>query len=443
MSRKYGNSDTSIESSSKFDPKKNVVRGEASWVMAAFLLVNASLGAGLLNYPVAYDRLGGIGLSTIVQVIILLMLGTTMFILIYCADLNDVYSYHDVLESMCGKRVKQMAASSIMITCFGICVTFLIIIGDQFDRIFATFLGPKFCYKWYSNRIFTITFTAIVSIWPMCYFRRLDFLRYANILGIFATLYVVVLNVYEYYKLDVIPGPIKTYPDSIVSVFAALPVICFAYQTHEIVVPVYACMADRKIFSFVKATVLALSLLFVLYCISGTYGYLTFGGSVAPDIMQMYNAEDPIVTAGIIALIIKMITTYPPVIFCGRDTFVGLFCKQTIEQSFNDELKLRVLITSAWNIICLILSIVTPNITIAIGFLGSLAACNVFVFPGLCMVSLAKRNSKLSSKQVTYSILLMIYGVIIILTGVFMFVIILVQVVSDLQADNEHGVLCV
>ena len=40
----------------------------ASWLTGTFLLVNAALGAGLLNYPVAYDRLGGIGFSTFVQV---------------------------------------------------------------------------------------------------------------------------------------------------------------------------------------------------------------------------------------------------------------------------------------------------------------------------------------------------------------------------------------
>jgi amino acid permease len=37
--------------------------------VGAFLLVNAALGAGVLNYPVAYDRLGGIGFSTFVQIV--------------------------------------------------------------------------------------------------------------------------------------------------------------------------------------------------------------------------------------------------------------------------------------------------------------------------------------------------------------------------------------
>lgn len=37
--------------------------------MGAFLLVNAALGAGVLNYPVAYDRLGGLTISTAVQLV--------------------------------------------------------------------------------------------------------------------------------------------------------------------------------------------------------------------------------------------------------------------------------------------------------------------------------------------------------------------------------------
>jgi hypothetical protein len=34
----------------------------------------------------------------------------------------------------------------------GTCITFLIIIGDQFDRAFASLVGPDFCHTWYLNR---------------------------------------------------------------------------------------------------------------------------------------------------------------------------------------------------------------------------------------------------------------------------------------------------
>lgn len=40
-----------------------------SWYGAAFLLINTALGAGILNYPEAYDRAGGIVSSTFIQLV--------------------------------------------------------------------------------------------------------------------------------------------------------------------------------------------------------------------------------------------------------------------------------------------------------------------------------------------------------------------------------------
>ncbi|KAJ6217860.1 hypothetical protein RDWZM_009017 [Blomia tropicalis] len=394
--------------------------------MAAFLLINAALGAGLLNYPVAYDRLGGIGFATAIQIFTVLLMTTTMTVLVFCARLHNESSYHGVVRAMCGRKVMQLAAGSIAITCFGICVTFVIIIGDQFDRIFATYIGIDFSMEF----------------------------------------------------------------------IAALPVIFFAYQTHEIVIPVHASMSDRSLHAFSKATGLSMIILLFLYCCAGTFGYMTYGSNVAPDVMLMYDATDPIVVTGIIALVIKMITTYPPVVFAGRDTIVRLISKNRskmdyqpldngtrssspINFRFNFSVRsYHICITTIWNIIVLALAIITPNITVAIGFLGSLASCNVFIFPGLAVISLAFRYKKilrsnqdepsststsssssssnertsLTSSNVKRSPLsltrkwvqigLAIYGVFIIAMGVVMFVFILIQVFDDIQNPIPHGAVC-
>lgn len=57
-----------------------------------------------------------------------------MLILVLCAELHRDTAYHDVLRSMCGQFTQQLSGISIMLTCFGINVTLLIIIGDQYDR---------------------------------------------------------------------------------------------------------------------------------------------------------------------------------------------------------------------------------------------------------------------------------------------------------------------
>ena len=38
-----------------------------SWVAVAFGLANASIGVGILNHPFLYQRIGGIGLSVLIQ----------------------------------------------------------------------------------------------------------------------------------------------------------------------------------------------------------------------------------------------------------------------------------------------------------------------------------------------------------------------------------------
>ncbi|XP_023219875.1 putative sodium-coupled neutral amino acid transporter 7 isoform X1 [Centruroides sculpturatus] len=421
------------------------VRSGASWPVAAFLLVNAALGAGVLNYPYAYHRAGGVYFAAFLQVLMVFLLISTMLVLAYCADLNYDNTYHDVLLSMCGRRAQQCAALSILMTCFGICITFLIIIGDQYDRFFASLFGSNYCEFWYLDRSFTIPATSIVFILPMCYFQRLDFLRYASTLGIFAMLYPVFLTIYEYYKLEGPRGVINTYPQSAIEVFVVVPVICFAYQTHEIVVPVYACMRNRNLADFTKATFLALGFLMVIYCMAGSFGYLTFGSYVAPDIMQQYDATDPIVLIGVCALVIKMITTYPPLLLCGRGALDGLYAEfsgLTADEFISGEKRRRVIITSVWFIATVLLAVFTPNISVVIELLGCLASINIFVFPGMCLVSLMLKEDP-DMNEFRTRCLLTLAGVMIAF-GSFIFGVVVIQVLMyDLQkGGEEHHQLC-
>ncbi|RWS22749.1 putative sodium-coupled neutral amino acid transporter 7-like protein [Leptotrombidium deliense] len=265
-----------------------------------------------------------------------------------------------------------------------------------------------------------------------------------RVLGVFSMLYVVFINVYEYVKLPHENVVTRQYPESTLTFFAIIPVFTFAYQCHEIAIPVYACMAERNVKSFSKATALALALLFALYCAAGTTGYLTFGMNISPDIMQLYDASDPVVLVGIIALVIKMITTYPPMIFCGRGALDGLYAefrKLPAEQFIKGEKKRRVIITTIWFATSLAIAIFTPNIGVVIEFLGSLASANVFIFPSLCLIAISKREQKLKqwTKVLCYAI-----AIALILTGIATFGLVLFQIYYELQSNETptHKVLC-
>lgn len=322
-----------------------------------------------------------------------------------------------------------MSALSILLTCFGINITFLVVIGDQYDRIFKSLL-PDHAEFWYLDRKFTIALTALMFILPMCYAQRLEFLRYISTLGIFAMLYVAFLTVYEYYYLEHVDvGPVKTMPDDWLAVVTVIPIMCFAYQTHEVIVPVYACMRQRNMASFMKASMFGLVILFFLYNMVGSYGYLTFGSNVDPDITSLYDGTDPIVVIGLVALVIKIVTTYPPLMLCGRGAIDGLYVayrKLTPEEYSATECTRRVVITTVWFFTTVILALYAPNISMTLQLLGSLASINVFVFPGLCLISLTNklRQAKLAA------IGLYLFAATLILFGLFIFVLEIVSVLG-------------
>lgn len=205
--------------------------------------------------------------------------------------------------------------------------------------------------------------------------------------GVVSVIYVALLIIAEYYNGKYIPGEIKTRPTAWTDVFLVVPTICFGYQCHVSVVPIYSCFKTRNIKLFSAAMFLAISICVFTYTVAATYGYLTFGSKVESDILKSYDARDPYVFMAIIAISIKTYTTYPILSFCGNAAVCDLWIEPQDDQSrvpINPRIKdnFRVLCVTVWFFASLVLAIVLPNIGAVIKLLGSLAAVFIFIFPG-------------------------------------------------------------
>lgn len=276
----------------------------------------------------------------------------------------------------------------------------------------------------------------------------------------FAMLYVAFLTIYEHYVLD--DATIRSLTDKAelemrrlehgdnhsatqslrsqwLRSLIVVPVLCFAYQTHEVIVPVYACMEDRSIKKFMKASVVGLIILFFLYNVVGAYGYLTFGDHVGPDIMSFYDARDPIVVVGIIALVVKFVTTYLPLMFCGREAFEGLYgeFRKLSPENLKDNTR-RNIITTVWFVSTVLLAALVPDISATLQLLGSMASINVFVFPGMCLIALTRRlrHTRRLVAQTGISkstgIALYLFAALLITFGVLIFILELAEVTGFL-----------
>ncbi|KAM7283428.1 putative sodium-coupled neutral amino acid transporter 7 [Ixodes scapularis] len=411
--------------------------GTLSWYSVAVVLATTALGAGVLNFPAAYDHAGGILVATVLQMLMVFALGVTVVVLAYCSDVNKDRTYHGIVLSMCGPRWRFLVAVSVLLTCYGVCVTYLLVLGDQFDRLFASFYGQDFCHKWYMSRQFTISIMAFIFVMPLCFLHRINYLQYASSLGIVAVLYPCFLTVFVYYTTDVRDVVIKTAPTSYMDLLVTVPVFCFAYQTHEVAIPVYAAMRDRALTPLAKAIACSMLVLLVAYCVVGTFGYLTYGAAVRPDIMEMFDATQTWVQFGVVALIIKMIVTYPLPAICGRDTLEGLYrdwSRWPANLAAEGKRRRRFFLSFGWFASSVCLAVLPVDIGVAVKLLGCLAALNIFLFPGLCLLGLLQKTVVVSHPHW----LCFLAVVMIVVGGVLSLAVLVQTVLVDLVSGQAH-----
>jgi len=424
------------------NPEPAASEGTTSTIGTVFLIVNAALGAGLLNLPKAFDEAGGVLTAVGVQASLLVFIVLALMILAQTANINKSTTLQEVMFTCSGVWGRRATSTVVTVYCFGTCITFLIIIGDQFDRAFASLVGTDFCNSWYFNRSFVMPISSLLVILPMCYSKKIDFLKYASAFGVFIIIYVVALIIVEYVSGDHIPGPVKASPNHWTDVFGVIPVICFGYQCHVSVVPIYSCMRHRNLKHFSVASITAIAICVMAYTVAATFGYLTFGSQVSEDILSNYDAQKPSVMIALVALGLKTFTTYPILLFCGREGLSSLIKDSFVkEDSPTKERIRRSTIATVWFVTTVIIAIAIPNIGAVIHVLGSLAAIFIFVFPGVCLLQVTLMRDYMTITMVSKLKLILAFSFIIL--GFFLFGVVLTQgIMVDLHQASRSKSLC-
>ncbi|EFN61783.1 Putative sodium-coupled neutral amino acid transporter 7 [Camponotus floridanus] len=406
--------------------RNNEIRRGAGILGTIFLIVNTTLGAGLLNVPQAFDKAGGVGTSVIAQFVFLIFITSALVILASCSDSTGSNTMQDAFAALCGYKYLIFCGICVAIYSFGCCLTFLIIVGDQFDRVFATYYGLDYCHTWYLSRPFVTALSCSIFILPLCFFKRLDILSYASSIGCITIIYVIWLIIYKSItqQTDTVP-PIKIWPDNGYEILQIIPIICFAYQSHMTAIPTYACMKDRHLGKFTLCVVISMLICFGAYSIVGYFGYLTFGsGKVPSDILQGYTEKSVVLTVAIIAVAIKNFTTYPIVLYCGRDALLGIFNVNL------DRIGVRVAVTLVWFISSLVIAILVPDISPIINLLGALSATFIFVLPGICLLqNILLKDSELYLNK---NRLLIVFAIFLTALGAFVCGFVFLKTLQDL-----------
>lgn len=218
----------------------------------SFLVV----GAGVLAMPHAMSRMG-ITLGVFVILWSGLAAGFGLYLQARCAEyLERGSASFFALSQITYPNAAVVFDAAIAIKCFGVGVSYLIIIGDLMPGVVEGFVGETGSAFLLDRHFWVTAFMYAVSglieclrkslltecslsrlvIIPISFLRRLDSLKYTSVIALVSIGYLVILVVAHFIKGDTMEGrsPIRVIEwEGIIPTLSVFPVIVFAYTCHQ------------------------------------------------------------------------------------------------------------------------------------------------------------------------------------------------------------------
>lgn len=286
--------------------------GQATWISSVINLANTILGAGLLAMPSALSKMG-IFLGIFVIAWAGMTAGFGLYLQTRCARYVDRGQVSfATLSQLTYPNLSIIFDAAIAIKCFGVAVSYLIIIGDLMPGVVRGFApgGPEVTFL--VDRQFWITAFMLIVI-PLSFLRRLDSLKYTSIVALFSIAYLVILVVAHFIKGDTLAdrGTVRVFQwAGPVSALAAFPVIVFAYTCHQNMFSILNEISDNSHFRTTTVIFASIGGACALYILTGITGYLSYGDNIRGNIVSMYPTAAAS-TIGRLAIVILVMFSYP------------------------------------------------------------------------------------------------------------------------------------
>lgn len=231
----------------------------------------------------------------------------------------------NALSKMTYPHLASVFDMAIAIKCFGVSVSYLVIVGQLMPSVLAEFgateNGPL---GWYLYREFWICLAMIIII-PFCFLRKLDSLKYTSMIALLGVAYLFVLVIWQFIALqssDLSSSPIPRNPRSdfkffdfrILRFMKSLPVFVFGFTCHQNLFAVHNELAKQTPFRMMKVVWSSIGIAAFVYLIVGSLGYVQFGRSVSSNLLSDFNQSgsyDLSITVGRLVFSILVLLSYP------------------------------------------------------------------------------------------------------------------------------------
>lgn len=374
---------------------KNRIR-TANVLSSCINLCNTIIGAGVLSLPYALAANGSL-FGVMIMAFCGLASGFGLYLLVKCTDFHgkDVLATYYSCAKLAFPKWPWLAFvidTIVFIKCFGVAVSYLIVIGDVMPDVARYFLEEDGSSDMEESdnillsRQFWILLFAIFIV-PLAFFKRLHQLRFTSLLGLLTILYLFVLVVvYKFYDNETTPDHLETHLFIFSTrFFQVMTIFVFGFTCHQNIFTIYNELLDPTPVRINSVIVISVVTSFVVYCFIGLFGYYTYGTEVADNIMENYPT-DVFVTVGRIVVAIHVAVAYPmqshPSRIC-MDNLYRVMYKTATKKSATEQTTLRYVTESVLFIIFTwILGLLFEQLDVILALVGALGSTSmVYILP--------------------------------------------------------------
>ena len=151
-------------------------------------LTKTIIGSGLLAIPYAF-RNDGIFVGVCLTFLAAITTGFGFFILARCSKVlvNPRNSSFFTICMLTYPKLSPLFDFAMIVQCFGVGLSYLVLMGDIFPSLFG------------GNRESWIIASSLIIV-PLCFFKKLEHLKYFSIIGLFAFTYLSLLVISIFIK---------------------------------------------------------------------------------------------------------------------------------------------------------------------------------------------------------------------------------------------------
>ena len=190
-------------------------------------------------------------------------------------------------------------------------------------------------------------------------------------------------------------------------VFQAIPVITFALTCHAQAAPIYNELQKHSTERFRYVIAMTYGFCLVLYLMNGICGYILFQNNTQDNILKNFAQDDWVANAARLCVTFTVTFSYPLMNYAFREAVDFLLfnigfqavCGEVPlgvppERDITKPSHLRFVIeTVVAGILCWIVSVIIPSISVVFGLIGSLAGSSiVFIFPSLMQFKVSQKR---------------------------------------------------